>query len=95
MKQLEAELNKVDEKMSGKEKCFPTLMVVGGAIPVVVFLALWFMSPSMVMVDEGGRKVRSKQKVFMWTVGITAVLWALLYGYKRYSGTDSQVCSKA
>ena len=74
--------------------CSPTMMVAAVAVPIVVVLLLYFFKPSFVQKKEGGKLARDKSKIFMWTVGITLVLWGAMYGitYAGYGGS-SVVCT--
>ena len=94
VQQLQAELEKAKAALSS-ETCTPLTTIIAVVTPVVIFLALFFVTPSFVTVDDEGKPVRNIKKVFMWTVGLTLVVWAGLYGYTRYtSGGQTQACVK-
>ncbi len=62
-------------------------------VPLVIFVILYLMSPSFVMTQEivketanPDKSIRSSGKVFMWTIGLTLLVWGAIYGYCRYKG---------
>jgi hypothetical protein len=74
--------------------CFPTLTVIAVAIPIAVFLGLYFINPKLVQVKDGIKQVRSNTKVFLWTVVFTLILWAALYTYSYIRGHNgSSICN--
>lgn len=74
---------------STKEKCFPTLLAVGIAAPIVVWLAFYFVKPSFVQKQEAdGTYVRDNRKVVMYTFIVSLVVWACLYLWTYCKGYD-------
>src|SRR5690348_15878779 len=73
--------------------CFPTMIIVAIAIPIVLWLLLYFVSPSFVQVKDGSSFVRSNKKVVMWTFGLSVVLWLGLWLFTYCQGYQShQLC---
>jgi len=83
------------EQISKKAKCFPTMIVAGIIVPIVIWLILYFVQPEFVQVREGSRKVRSTTKVFYWTIIITVIIWAAMYLWVWCRGYDkiSMICA--
>jgi uncharacterized membrane protein len=82
-------------KMAGKEKCLPTLLIIGAVAPLVVFLTLYFLQPSFVQKKEGTKYTRSGPKVFYWTLGVTLAMWVCLYLFSFCSNKDiAMLCSR-
>jgi heme/copper-type cytochrome/quinol oxidase subunit 2 len=73
-------------KVNTKARCLPTMLIVGAVVPIVVWLALFF--SSFAQKKEGDKSVRDTKKVFIWTVIVTLVLWAAMYGYTWYRGAN-------
>lgn len=65
----------------GTKTCFPTHLIVGIVIPLLLFLILYFFKFSFVMKEENGEKVRNTKKIFIYTAVITLAAWALMYLY--------------
>ena len=83
-------------KLDEKEKCIPIMLIVGAIVPIVVWLALYFIQPAFVKVQEGSKQVRSNTKVFYWTVIITVVAWVAMYLWAWCQGYDqiSMLCAR-
>lgn len=99
--QLERETQESSRKMSSKESCFPTLMIVGIAAPFLLLILLFFLQPSFVQRQENDgagnvKYVRDGRKVFYWSLALTLLLWLGLYLYTYCSGYSavSMLCSK-
>jgi ABC-type glucose/galactose transport system permease subunit len=77
------------------KSCVPKLTIFAIAAPVLVFLLLYFFQPSIVKVKDGIKMVRSTKRVFLYTLGITLVIWALMYAYSYMKGHSlgSMFCS--
>jgi hypothetical protein len=56
------------------------------AIPLILFVLLYMLSPSFIMKTENEKKMRDGSKLFMWTAGLTVLSWGGLYGYYKYKG---------
>lgn len=84
VQQLEQELAKCNKTI---ESCGGLSNVAIGSIaaPIVIFLALYFLSPGFVKVKNGKKDVRSFKKVIIWSFLISTVAWASIYGYSQYS----------
>jgi hypothetical protein len=93
---LEKKLQEATQGVSKQDSCFPTLMVIGIAIPFVLLLLLFFLQPSFVQKKEGTKYVRDGKKVFYWSLGITLVMWVGLYLYSYCLGFNNaaMVCAK-
>lgn len=84
VQQLEQELarcNKTIESSGGLSN-----IAIGSIVaPIVIFLALYFLSPGFVKVKTGKKDVRSFKKVVVWTILISTIAWGSIYGYSQYS----------
>lgn len=91
---FEDQLKSLQQSIANKERCVPTLAIVGLIAPLIVFLALYFLQPSFVQSKDGDEYVRSTSKVFYWTLGLTVLLWISLYLFSWCGGYNklSQVC---
>lgn len=78
---IQAQLDKIGQKASSKEKCIPTMMIAGVIAPLLIFIVLFFLKPSFVQKKNGKRYERDNTKVFYWTVIVTAVVWLGMYMY--------------
>lgn len=93
--QLQEAIDGHTSQLATKEKCLPMVLMIAAAVPLVVFLVLYFLQPGFVKKKDGGKSVRSGTKVFLWTLFVTVVAWVALYLYtwcKGYSGT--MLCSR-
>jgi hypothetical protein len=94
--ELQQKLDEATKTVASKESCFPTLMVVGIAVPFVMLILLFFLQPSFVQKKEGNKHVRDGKKIFYWTVATTLILWLGLYLYTWCMGytNASMVCTR-
>ena len=71
-------------------------MAIAAAVaPVLIFLVLFFLSPSFVQRKEGNKYVRDLGKVFMWVVILTLVVWGGMYLFSYCAGYEgSAVCAR-
>lgn len=83
IKQLQEELSKTEASLQS-DTSFSWSMIIAAVLPIVLFVALYFISPSFVKNKEGGKEVRSTGKVFAWTALVTIIIWACLYCYNLY-----------
>lgn len=83
IKQLQAELAKTEASLQS-DTSMPMTWIIAAVIPVILFVALYFISPSFVKNKDSGKEVRSTGKVFAWTAIVTIVAWACIYGYTLY-----------
>ena len=81
------ELSDQIKKLKGdvQEQCVPRMMIFAIALPIVLWLTLFFLHPGFVSKKEGNKIVRDKTKIFQYTIGITVVGWVLMYMYSYYS----------
>lgn len=86
-----ASLEQQVKKFEG-EKCIPTMAIAAAVIPLLIFLVLFFLQPGFVQRTEGNKSVRSVQKVFIYTLVISLIAWALMYCYSFFTG--SAVCAR-
>ena len=94
VQQLQGELRKA-EGILGSEKCIPTMAIAAAVAPVLIFLVLFFLSPSFVQRKEGSKYVRCLKKVFMWTVILTLVIWGGMYLFTYCQGWEAtSVCAR-
>lgn len=94
--ELQKSLEEGAQKTGKIEKCFPTLMVVGIAIPFLMLILLFFLQPSFVQRQEGDKMVRDGRRIFYWTVAMTLIAWFGMYMYTYCTGYNatSMLCSK-
>jgi Trk-type K+ transport system membrane component len=94
--ELQKKIDDAGKGVAAKESCFPTLMVVGIAIPFVILLLLFFLQPSFVQKKEGNKYVRDGKRIFYWTLAVTLIGWLGLYLYSYCMGFSgmSMVCAK-
>ncbi len=88
LNELAAEVARLEGASKGipQGSCASTLLVVAACVPLVVFLILFFFSPSFVKRKEGDQLVRDNSKVFGWTIAGTVFVWAAMYLYAYYNG---------
>jgi hypothetical protein len=85
--QLQECLDKECGNAGTKSKCVPTMLITGAVVPIVLWALLYFIQPRFVQKhDEDGHSERDTKKVFMYTVILTALVWAAMYGYSVYRG---------
>jgi len=90
-------VNSTKKNIDSKEKCFPTLLIVGIVAPFIVWALFYFIKPSFVQKKAAdGTYQRDSRKLFMWTFIVTLVLWACLYLWTYCKGYDrfASVCSR-
>lgn len=90
---LQARIDNASAKYA-KSKCMPTALLIGLAVPIIVGLVLYIFKFKFVSKkDEAGDMVRDTKKIFIYTLVITAVAWAILYGVVQYYGDQlSLIC---
>jgi len=79
--ELQEKLDECNIKVNRKDNGFSSLVVIGAIMPVLVFMILYLIQPRFVTTEQDGKKIRSKKKIFFWTVGATLLVWAGLYLY--------------
>ena len=95
--ELSRRIDSAKAGVASKEKCVPTLMIIGVIVPILLWLVLYFTQPSFVQQKEGDKYTRSTRKVFYWTIGATLVVWVALYMFtyfKSQSGGGSMFCKR-
>ena len=83
-------------RISSKQKCVPTLLIVGMVIPFIVCIVLYALQPSFVQKKQGSKYVRDWMKIFQWTVLVSAVFWVALYIFSascRGASKSAMVCA--
>jgi len=93
---LQGQLDACQAKVSLQDNCVSALIVIGVVTPIVLFLLLYFIQPRFVTSKQGDQEVRDKMKLFLWTVGVTLVVWIALYLYayfNNYAGLP-MVCAR-
>lgn len=73
--------------------CVPKVVIYGAVAFVAVWLILYFMQPKFVKSQDGDKLVRNKSKVFFWTLGLSALLWAGLYAWSKYGSGAGLICA--
>jgi heme/copper-type cytochrome/quinol oxidase subunit 2 len=76
-------LNRIDKEIECQNSCISTLTIVAIAMPFIIWLLLFFIKPSFV---KNELNERSTKKVVTWTVILTAISWAILFGYSYFTG---------
>jgi hypothetical protein len=93
--QIDGVTKKIDDQ-ENIERCLPMTWIIGIATPFLIWLVLYFTSPSIVQRRDSNRYVRDSGKVFMWTVGATLVVWVGLILYSYCIGNRKVMfCSKS
>ena len=90
---LTQDIGDLSADIKKKETCFPTTIAIAIATPFVLWIILYFMKPSIVMKQDGDKQVRNTTKIFMWTIGLSILVWGGLYGYSKYFGSG-KICSR-
>jgi hypothetical protein len=85
VRQLEAELKRVNMTADG-ETCMSKSILIAIAAPILIFIALYVVSPSFVNSKYDGKEERSIFKVIMYTVLLSMLVWGGIYGYNLYMG---------
>lgn len=85
-KDLEDMVKSINVKAT--KKCFPTLVALGIAVPIITFLALYFIQPSFVQKkdDTDGTVERDTTKVAYWTAFLSVIMWIALYLFTYCAG---------
>jgi len=94
---LKMELNAAQRDAS-TEKCLPMMLIAAALTPIATFLGLYFISPGFVQEESpaGNKTERSTKKVFIWTLGISLICWALMYAWsycQSYNGAS--LCARS
>ena len=94
VQQLQGELHKAQDVL-GSEKCLPTMAIAAAAAPLLLFLIIFFLSPSFVQRKEGSKYIRCLKKVFMWTIILTLMVWAGMYLFTYCQGWEgTSICTR-
>ena len=93
---LEKSIGELTDNIVSKEKCMPTMVIVAIVSPLIIFLSLFFFSPSFVQRKDNTKYTRNNKKVFFYTLGFSLAIWGLIYLYTLCSGYDrtAMVCSR-
>lgn len=92
--QLNSEVKKIENRITSKDKCVPTALIVAIAAPFIIWAILFFAKFKFTMKSEGKKKIRNQRRIFMWTLFFTIIVWTLIYCYSRYQkGGLSMICS--
>lgn len=87
--QLTKMTKSTSENIKGKEKCFPTLLIVGIITPIIIWMLFYFIRPSFVQKkNTDGTYTRDNKKVLLWTFIISVVVWVCLYLWTYCKGYD-------
>jgi len=91
---LSSHVQDLEGNIARKEKCFPTTTVIAIAAPFIAGLGLYFLQPSFVQKQEGGKYVRDSKKMLLWTIGFSALVWIALFLFTYCKGgqNPSKVC---
>ena len=87
--ELKAMLDNCNAKTKITGGCMPYLIAIAIAAPFFIWAVLYFGKPGFVQRKEGSKMVRSGTKVFFWTVLLTIIVWAVLYGWHLYRSCSS------
>lgn len=77
-----------ERKIKSKEQVISTSVMIGAAIPLLVLLILYFGQPKFVTKKEGDKQIRDGKKIFYFTVGITILIWVVMYAWNYYNSKD-------
>lgn len=86
--QLSAAIDEGHRRVSIKDQCFPTAVATGVVAPFATMLILFLSKPSFVRRSEGTRSVLSVKKMFWYTLGITILIWGMMYIFNMFRGFD-------
>jgi hypothetical protein len=76
---LQSELDKCMNSESSSS-CVPALLVLGAVVPILVWFVLYFVRPSIVTKEnDSGELELCPKKVALWDIGITILVWGILY----------------
>lgn len=84
--ELETQINALTHNAKQRQSYVSMKMILGVATPIITFLVLFFWSPRIVEIKEGDEYTRSTRRVVYWTVGVTLVVYALIFMYTRMYG---------
>lgn len=93
---LRRDADLVGDRITKKKKCVPTLLIVGMAIPFIIWLVLYALQPSFVQKKQGSKYVRDNMKIFQWTLLVSVIFWIALYLFSFCSsqkGKNPMVCA--
>jgi len=88
VKQLSAAIDAGSRKISAKDQCFPTVIGIGAVVPFATMLILFLTRPGFVKRYEGNRSSLNVPKLFWYSMGITLVVWGMMYIFNMYKGFD-------
>lgn len=85
-----ANLQKKVEDLAGvsQANCFPTVLVSAILTPVIVWVILYFLQPNFVRRQEGNASLQDNSKVLVYTIIITAIIYAVGFGVSYFAGYD-------
>ena len=86
--ELEKSLNEAKTNMKNK-KCIPYVVIVGIIIPFLTWIVLYMSKPSFIKNTDDEEQKTNMKKLFLYTVLITVLFWAGLYGYSYYRGFEN------
>ena len=70
---------------SGGEWYYSTPFLIAVAMPVIIAILLYAVSPGFIMVDDdAGIPELSKMRLALYTLGFSALGWGGIYGYVNY-----------
>lgn len=82
--ELQAKLDACEVTVKKSEGAMSPLLVTAMVAPMILFTLLYMLKPSFVTSEDAkGTRVRDKKKVFLWTLGVTLLLWGALYLYAQ------------
>lgn len=92
IQQLEKELAKnaksLEDTVAPASSGMSWLTISAITAPIVVFLSLYLFSPKFVCLPaskNSKKSVRSTKRVFLFSLGVSILIWMSLYGYSQYS----------
>lgn len=80
------QVRSISDAVGEQSGCFPTFMVIGAFVPLVIFLLLYFVQPSFVQVKDGSSFSKSNKKIGLWTLGVTMLIWAGMFLFTYCQG---------
>lgn len=86
--QLSAAIDEGSRQVSLKDQCFPMIVGIGAVIPFATMLVLFLTKPSFVKKYEGKKTTLSTKKLFWYSIGITLLVWCMMYVVNIFKGFD-------
>jgi hypothetical protein len=93
VEKLSGDIQAKEEVVRNKEKCIPTIALVGIVVPFIILAILALFKPKIVQKKDGETYVRDPKRIFYWTVGLTIVVWLCMYLFSYFKGYSNMSMS--